>query len=153
MTYEENSDTITSASIEDNEDEGNRNSGNYGHKGRKGQIGGSQKESAAVNQAKAQCKQLVGMKTSIGITVKSVDPHFVKRMVERNVYFKSVVEALKRGKPMNGNKPDRKFLVYRGTKVLIDTKGGYICTVIYDNEADTVKGGSKNAGRKNKRTP
>ncbi len=153
LTYEENSDTITSVPIEDNEDEGNRNSGNYGHKGRKGQIGGSQKESAVINQAKAQCKQLVGMKTSIGITIKSVDPHFVKRMVERNVYFKSVVEALMRGKPMSGNKPDRKFLVYRGTKVLIDTKGGHICTVIYDNEADKAKGGSKNAGRKNKRTP
>lgn len=153
LTESEKFDTINSTPIFIKQNDGGNGSGNFGHKGIKGKIGGSQKESGRITQAKKQCEKLIGMRTITGVQIKEVHPHFAQRMVQRDIHFSSVCSAITKGKEMASDMPDRKFFVYNGTKVLVSITNRTALTAIYDNELrNKVKnGGKNNAGRKGSR--
>ena len=129
-----------------NED-GGPGSGNHGHKGVKGQRGGSapsgsgnsgsggnsSKEARKSTEfsEKAYKKALIGTRTSDGKTIKGITTHAMSRMRERNVYPKSVQNAIKNTKPAPGNIPGRSVYDYKGTRVVIEDSTSRIWTVIY----------------------
>ena len=129
-----------------NED-GGPGSGNHGHKGVKGQRGGSapsgsgnsgsggnsSKEARKSTEfsEKAYKKALIGTRTSDGKTIKGITTHAMSRMRERNVYPKSVQNAIKNTKPAPGNIPGRSVYDHKGTRVVIEDSTSRIWTVIY----------------------
>lgn len=85
-------------------------------------------------------KALLGMKTSDGKRVESIDPHLYKQAKVRDIHPKSVADALKYGKTTPGNISGRTVYSYRGTTVVFVDDIKQVKTAIYKGKSEK-KGG------------
>lgn len=88
-------------------------------------------QNAAGPHNKSYEKALKGIKTSDGKVVKKIDPHLYKRAKQRDVYPKSIADALKKGKTESGNTGNRTVYSYNGTHVVFDNDKSMVKTAIY----------------------
>ncbi len=80
-------------------------------------------------------ERIIGVKTITNDTVQSVNKHAIIKIIERNIYIESILNALRKGKVLKGNKPNRIVFSYNSTCVVFDKKEKQIVTVIYKGKS------------------
>ena len=104
----------------------------YGHK-KNGQFNNSPRgKQARPKQTRESIERdLIGVKTSDGRVIKSIDPHAMDRILNRDIYTYNIVNSLKKAKPKNGNKKDCLLYDYKTTRVIVGTRNNQISSVVY----------------------